>query len=550
MKKKWLKQYPDTIPHTIDMGKYESLLDIIEESFDRFGDKTAYSNMGQSLTFSDVAEQSETIAAYFQSLPHLKQGDRVAIMMPNLLQYPIVLFGILRAGLTVVNLNPLYTAHELEHILSDSKASALVVLENFAHVFEEIKDRVSVKYVFTSRIGDALRFPKRLLVNWVVHSVKKMVPDFNLPDATPIREILNQTPSSYSRPTLSQKDLAFLQYTGGTTGISKGAMLSHGNIIANLLQIKSWVAPFIAVGEEKVLTPLPLYHIFSLTANLLTFCHLGGHLILITNPRDIPLFIKTISSTPFTVMTGVNTLFNSLANHRQFKDIDFSQLKFSIGGGMAVQKDVATRWQTITQSPLIEGYGLTESSPVACVNLISSTAYSGAIGFPLPSTELSIRHENGTRCQTNEEGEIWIKGPQVMQGYWERKKETQATLTPDGWLKTGDIGRMDERGQFYLVDRKKDMILGSGFNVYPNEVENAAMLHPDVKEAAAIGVPNKHSGEVVKLYCVRHTNTLTESELRQHCKKYLTHYKLPKVVEFKDHLPKTNIGKILRRALR
>ncbi|RAP38235.1 long-chain-fatty-acid--CoA ligase [Candidatus Marinamargulisbacteria bacterium SCGC AAA071-K20] len=547
----WLKEYPEGVPPTIDTSSYESLNDMFTKSFKQFSNLPAYTNMRKTLTFGEIDILSSQFASFLQHQLGLKKGDRVAIMMPNLLQYPICLYGILKAGCIVVNVNPLYTAHELEHQLKDSGAKAIIILENFAHVLCQAISKTELKHVVTTQIGDCFPFVKRNLINFIIKFVKKMVPKWSLPGSCCFNNaLLKGMTKAYIPSHINKDDIAFLQYTGGTTGVSKGAVLSHGNILANLLQITAWIGPFVEEGKEQVLTPLPLYHIFSLSANLLTFCVLGGELILITNPRDIPKFVKKMKYIPFTILTGVNTLFNALSNSTKFKDIDFSRLKFTIGGGMAVQEEVAKNWQDMTHSPLIEGYGLTESSPVAAVNPVNMKAYNGAIGLPLPSTELSIRDDDGKELSVGDEGEIWIKGPQVMKGYWKRDEETKEVLTSDGWLKTGDIGKVDDKGYFFVVDRKKDMILVSGFNVYPNEIEEIAVKHPDILEAAAIGIPHAHSGEVVKLICVRNNNTVTERELIDHCREYLTKYKIPRTVEFVDELPKTNVGKILRRALR
>lgn len=551
MQKRWLNEYPEGVPGEINLSEFQNLIEMFNSCFQKFSHLSAYSNMGETLTFSQVDRISTQFASYLQNHLHLKKGDRVAIMLPNILQYPICLFGILKAGLVVVNVNPLYTAYELEHQLTDSGAKAIIILENFAHVLESVLAKTTVNFIITTQLADLLPFPKKQIINAAVKYIKKMIPKWTIPGSISLNQalIIGKT-GNYVSPKITHDDLAFLQYTGGTTGISKGAMLSHGNILANLLQIKAWIDPFVETGKEQVLTPLPLYHIFSLSANLLTFCLLGGELILITNPRDISAFIKKMKKTEFSILTGVNTLFNALVNHSQFKEIDFSKLKFSIGGGMAVQEEVAKSWQNITQSPLIEGYGLTESSPVASVNPINMKAYNKSIGLPLPSTELSIQNNAGKILKQGEIGEVCIRGPQVMKGYWNRVEATAEVINEDGWLKTGDIGKMDEKGYFYIVDRKKDMILVSGFNVFPNEVEEVAVKHPDILEAAAIGMPHSHSGEVVMLVCVRKTNTVSERELIDHCRQFLTNYKIPRSVKFVDELPKSNVGKILRRIVR
>ncbi|MBK8537083.1 MAG: long-chain-fatty-acid--CoA ligase [Candidatus Competibacteraceae bacterium] len=550
MEKIWLREYPPGVPADIDLNEFTSIKDILEKSCLHFADLPAYSNMGVSLRYRDMDRLSRDFGAYLQGLG-LGKGERVALMMPNLLQYPVALFGILRAGLIAVNVNPLYTPRELEHQLKDSGASAIIILENFARTLQEVIDQTAVKTVITTQLGDLFPFPKRPLINFVVKRVKKLVPTWNIPGAVPFRQALN---IGAARPLadvpLNHDDLAFLQYTGGTTGVSKGAMLTHGNMVANLQQASAWLSPFSRPAEDTIITALPLYHIFSLTANCLTFMKVGGHNILITNPRDMPGFVKELGKIKFTVITGVNTLFNGLLHTPGFDQLDFSALKISLGGGMAVQRAVAEHWQKVTGTPLIEAYGLTETSPAACINPLTLKEYNGSIGLPISSTELSIRDDQDRELGIGETGEICIRGPQVMRGYWNRPEETAQVINRDGYLRTGDIGIIDERGYTRIVDRKKDLILVSGFNVYPNEIEDVVVLHPGVLEAAAVGVPDEKSGEAVKLVVVRKDPALTAEALIEHCRQHLTAYKVPRRIEFRTELPKTNVGKILRRLLR
>ncbi len=507
--------------------------------------------MGVTLSYRDIDRLSSAFAAYLQQVLGLDRGDRVAIMLPNVLQYPVALFGILRAGLVVVNVNPLYTPRELEHQLKDSGASAILILENFAHTLQEVLERTPLRTVITTQLGDLFPFPKRPLVNFVVKRVRKMVPAWRLPGAVPLRQVLHEG----ARRTLQDvpvdhDDLAFLQYTGGTTGVSKGAMLTHGNLVANLQHASAWLGPVSRPAEEVIITALPLYHIFSLTANCLTFMKVGGHNILITNPRDMPGFVKELSKVRFTAISGVNTLFNGLLNTPGFTQLDFSALKLCLSGGMALPRAVAERWQQVTGVPLIEGYGLTETSPAVTFNPLTLREYNGSIGLPMPSTELSIRDDEGRELALGEAGEICVRGPQVMRGYWNRPGETAQVMTADAYLRTGDIGYIDARGYVRIVDRKKDMILVSGFNVYPNEVEDVAALHAGVLEVAAIGVPDEKSGEAVKLVVVKKDPALTAEALIEHCRQHLAGYKVPRLIEFRAELPKTNVGKILRRLLR
>jgi long-chain acyl-CoA synthetase len=550
VEKIWLKSYPEGVPDTVDMDEFSSIKDILEQSCARYRDLTAYSNMGARLSYGDIDQQSRYFAAFLQKRLGLQKGDRVAIMSPNLLQYPIALFGVLRAGMVVVNVNPLYTPRELEHQLKDSGAKAIVILENFCATLEEVLERTEVETVITSQIGDMLPLPKSMLINVVVKYVKKMVPAWRIDGSIPFKKSLAEGKwETLDDVTLTLDDIAFLQYTGGTTGVSKGAVLTHGNMVANLQQASAWLSGETVEGTEKIITALPLYHIFSLTANCLTFMKIGGENILITNPRDFAGFVKTLSKSSFTVITGVNTLFNALLNTPGFSDVDFSKMKVVLGGGMAVQRAVADRWKEVTGLPIIEAYGLTETAPAACINPLTNTEYNGSIGVPIPSTEGSIRDDDGNELPIGEVGEICIRGPQVMRGYWERPEETEKVFFED-WLRTGDVGRMDENGYFFIEDRKKDMILVSGFNVYPNEVEAFAVTHPNIVEAAAVGVEDEHSGEVVKLFVVVDDPAVDEDAVIEHCRVGLTGYKVPKFVEFRDELPKTNVGKILRRELR
>ena len=549
MEKIWLKNYDPRIPAEIDPDRYASLIDIFEQSAKTFASNTSYINMGASITFSELDKLSRDFAAYLQD-SGLKKGDAVAIMMPNLLQYPVALFGVLRAGMVVVNVNPLYTARELAHQLKDSNAKAIVIVENFAHTLAEVVGQTQIQQVLLTSLGDMLPPVKKWLTNFVVKYIKKLVPAFSLPEAKSFNEVLKAGQNcTYTRPQMTGSDLAFLQYTGGTTGVSKGAMLSHRNIVANLEQFSNILETVITPGKEFVVTALPLYHIFALQANCLTFVKYGCANLLITNPRDMPGFVKELEKYPFTVLTGVNTLFNGLLNTPGFANLDFSRLNFVVGGGMAVQRPVAERWQQVTGHVLLEGYGLTECSPVVTVNHPQLPAYNGSIGMPLPSTEIKLVDEAGHEVAPGETGEMLVKGPQVMEGYLNRPEAT-AEMVVDGWLATGDIARCDEQGNFYIVDRKKDMILVSGFNVYPNEIEEVAAMHPDVVEAAAVGVPCEATGELVKLFVVRRNSNLSEQDVIGHCRQHLTAYKVPKKVEFRDELPKTNVGKILRRELR
>ncbi len=551
MDQPWINSLPADVPAEIDTSRYASLLEMLESAVNTYADQPAFVNMGATLTYRKLEERSRAFAAYLQNDLKLQKGDRVAIMMPNLLQYPIALFGVLRAGMVVVNVNPLYTPRELKHQLVDSGAKAIVVVSNFASTLEQVVDQTPVKNVIITGLGDLLSTPKGTLVNFVVKYIKRLVPKYSLPHAISMRRALRAgKKAQYVKPVVKSDDIAFLQYTGGTTGVSKGAMLSHGNIVANVLQANGAYAPLLNDGKEFVVTALPLYHIFALTVNCLLFLHKGANNLLITNPRDIPGFVAELKKTPFTALTGVNTLFNALVNSEEFAALDFSRLKLSIGGGMAVQRAVADKWQNITKTRLLEGYGLTEASPLVACCPYDLAGYNGSIGLPAPSTQIQVRGDDGQVLPQGETGELFAKGPQVMMGYWQRPEETAKVIDKDGWLATGDIGYMDEKGFFYIVDRKKDMILVSGFNVFPNEVEEVVALHPKVVEVAAVGVPHEVSGELVKIFVVAKDKSLTEKELIKHCRHHLTGYKVPKLVEFRDELPKTNVGKILRRELR
>ncbi|MEW5887903.1 MAG: long-chain-fatty-acid--CoA ligase FadD [Pseudomonadota bacterium] len=551
MDKIWLKSYPPGVPAEVDINEFKSVGQMFEKSVRTYGPRTAYINMDKGLTYSELDGLSRDFAAYLQSVLGLPKGARVAIMMPNLLQYPVCVYGVLCAGYTVVNCNPLYTPRELEHQLKDSGAEVIVIVENFAHVLQEVLHNTPVKHVIVTGLGDMLGFPKSMIVNFVVKHVKKMVPAWNIPNALRFNDVLARGSRSELRPVeVTHDDIAFLQYTGGTTGVSKGAMLTHGNIVANLQQAHAWLKPFLSEGGEIIVTALPLYHIFALTANCLTFFKIGATNLLITNPRDIPGFVKELGKYKFTTLTGVNTLFNALLNDPNFAKLDFSSLRITLGGGMAVQKAVAERWKQVTGTPLIEAYGLTETSPAATINPLDLKEYNGSIGLPVPSTEIAIRDEEGHDLPIGEAGEICIRGPQVMKGYYNRPEETAKVIMADGFLRTGDVGIMDEKGFVRIVDRKKDMILVSGFNVYPNEIEAVVAMHPGVLEVAAVGVPDEKSGEAVKIFVVKKDPNLTAEALIAHCKENLTGYKVPKLVEFRTELPKTNVGKILRRALR
>jgi long-chain acyl-CoA synthetase len=549
----WLASYPAGVPAEIDVDEYPSIVAVLQGAIAKYGDRPAFSNLGKTLTYAEIDVLSAHFAAYLLGELKLKRGDRVAIMMPNCLQYPIALFGVLRAGLTVVNVNPMYTARELHHQLADAGAVAILVLDNFAHTVQEVLHETPIKHVITTSLGDRLDFPKRAVVNFVVRYIKKMVPDFDIPHALRFNDVIEagaKLPFDGADIDIGPEDIAFLQYTGGTTGVAKGAMLTHRNLVANMQQAAAWIGTNVRYGQETIITALPLYHIFALTANGLVFMKFGGLNHMITNPRDMPGFVKELKKTPFTAITGVNTLFNGLLNTPGFDQVDFSRLHLSLGGGMAVQRAVAERWKQVTGCTLVEAYGLTETSPAACINPMDLPEYNGAIGLPIPSTDACLKDDDGRLLPIGEIGELCIKGPQVMRGYWNRPEETAKVMDAEGWLHTGDMARMDERGFFYIVDRKKDMILVSGFNVYPNEVEDVIAMMPQVLEVAAVGVPDERSGEAVKVVIVPKDPSLTAEQVIAHARVSLTGYKLPRHVEFRKELPKTNVGKILRRELR
>lgn len=538
------------MPAEIDPDRFASLAELLENSVSQYADQPAFINMGAVMTYRKLEERSRAFAAYLQNGLGLKKGDRVALMMPNLLQYPIALFGILRAGMVVVNVNPLYTPRELEHQLNDSGTTAIVIVSNFAHTLEKIVFNTKVKHVILTRMGDQLSRPKATLVDFVVKYVKRLVPKYNLPDAISFRRAMHYGyRMQYIKPNIAGDDLAFLQYTGGTTGVAKGAMLTHRNMLANLEQARAAYGPVLKFGAEFVVTALPLYHVFALMVNCLLFINVGGVNLLITNPRDVPGTIKELAKYPVTSITGVNTLFNAWLHNAEFQKLDFSKLRLTVGGGMAVQKAVAEKWQKLTGKHLLEGYGLTECSPLVTGNPYNLTAYSGSIGLPVPSTDVKLVGDDGDEVALGEPGEMWVKGPQVMKGYWNRPDST-AEILRDGWLATGDIAEIDSEGYIRIVDRKKDMIIVSGFNVYPNEVEDVISSHPDVVECAAVGVPSESTGEAVKVFVVSSNPNLTTNELKTFCRRSLTAYKVPKLFEFRTELPKSNVGKILRRELR
>ncbi|MGB3181768.1 MAG: AMP-binding protein [Cyclobacteriaceae bacterium] len=547
----WFKNYPSNVRPTVDTAQFTNLNALLEDGFSRHGGKVAYENMGKTLTYAKVDELSRNFAAFLQSRG-LKPGDRIAIQMPNLLQYPVAMFGAIRAGLTVVNTNPLYTAREMAHQFKDSGAQAIVILANFASNLEEVLPETDIRTVVVTEIGDLLGGLKGSVVNFAVKYIKKMVPSYNLPDPISFKSALKLgAKATYTKTNPAPEDLVFLQYTGGTTGVSKGAMLSHSNLVSHTIQVNEWFQPLLDVNQKELMvTAIPLYHIFALAVNGMLMFHVGAHNLLITNPRDMKAFIKELKSHPFTLITGVNTLFNGLLNQPDFKDIDFSHMKGAIGGGMAVQRAVAEKWQKVTGQPLVEGYGLSETSPVLCCNPLDGTERIGTIGLPVPNTEVAIYSEEGDQLGVDETGEICARGPQVMKGYWNRREESEKSFFQDGWFRTGDMGTKSSDGFFRIVDRKKDMINVSGFNVYPNEVEDVIAMHDKVLEVAAVGVADEKSGEIVKVFVVRNDASLTEEELRQYAKKNLTGYKCPRYIEFRDELPKSNVGKILRRILK
>jgi len=551
MEKLWLNSYEQGVNAEIDITQYSSISDVFRQSVEKFAHQPAFQNMGKTLTYAEVGKLAENFASYLQNVLKLPRGERVAIMLPNLLQYPIALFGILQAGLVAVNTNPLYTPRELEHQLKDSGATTIIVLENFANTLELVLPRTQIKHVIVASVGEMFGFFKGTLMNFVLRKIKKMVPEYRISGAIPFQTTLKEGAAHTFRPvTLTREDTALLQYTGGTTGVAKGAILSHGNICANMLQAKEWIKNQLREGKETVIAALPLYHIFALTVNLMIFTNAGSKIILITNPRDMKGFIGELKKERISVFIGVNTLFNGMVNQPDFATVDFSNLRLTLGGGMATQKAVAEKWKKITGTPIVEAYGLTEASPGVCCNPLNIEAYSGGIGLPVPSTEVELRDADGKEVPVGQPGELWVRGPQVMKGYWNRPEETAKVLDSRGFLATGDIAVMDEKGWFKLVDRKKDLIVVSGFNVYPNEVEDVAASHPKVLEAACIGVSSPKTGEALKLFIVKKDESLTAEELIAFCRTELTAYKVPKDIEFRDELPKSNVGKILRRELR
>lgn len=546
----WVRNYTDGVPKNLPKSRFNNLIELFDDAFKKHStNERSFSCMGKALSYKELDRLSKNFACYLQNKLQLKKGDCLAIMMPNLLQYPIVAYGALRAGVTIVNINPLYTARELEEVLIDSKAQTIVILENFATTLESSLKNTSIKNIIITSIGECLPFPKKTLVNFVVRNIKKMVPEYNLPNLINFNETIKNH-GKYNRPDIKEDDLAFLQYTGGTTGRSKGAMLTHKNLIANTEQVLFWVNSDPSFLAGQMICPLPLYHIFALMVGLFVFFSAGCESVLVTNPRDMKGFMKLLKKLKFNGIIGVNTLFNGLLNQEDFKSLDFSGLKLSLGGGMAVTHDVAKKWQEVTGNVLIQAYGLTETSPAASANPINVEEFNGSVGLPLPSTDFSIRDENSKELGIEEEGEIWIKGPQVFKGYWNNEAETRNAKTEDGWFKSGDIGKIDKEGYVTILDRKKDLIIVSGFNVYPNEVEDIVCNNPKVNEAAAIAVKSEKTGESIKLFVVKKDESLTEEELISHCKKYLTAYKVPKVIEWSKDLPKTNVGKILRKELR
>ena len=551
MEKLWLNSYEQGVNAEIDITQYSSISDVFRQSVEKFAHQPAFQNMGKTLTYAEVGKLAENFASYLQNVLKLPRGERVAIMLPNLLQYPIALFGILQAGLVAVNTNPLYTPRELEHQLKDSGATTIIVLENFANTLELVLPRTQIKHVIVASVGEMFGFFKGTLMNFVLRKIKKMVPEYRIAGAIPFQTTLKEGAAHTFRPvTLTREDTALLQYTGGTTGVAKGAILSHGNICANMLQAKEWIKNQLREGKETVIAALPFYHIFALTVNLMIFTNAGSKIILITNPRDMKGFIGELKKERISVFIGVNTLFNGMVNQPDFAAVDFSNLRLTLGGGMATQKAVAEKWKKITGTPIVEAYGLTEASPGVCCNPLNIEAYSGGIGLPVPSTEVELRDADGKGVGIGQPGELWVRGPQVMKGYWNRPEETAKTIDARGFLETGDIAVMDEKGWLKLVDRKKDLIVVSGFNVYPNEIEEVISHNDKVMEVACIGVPNEKTGEALKVFVVKKDPSLTKEELIEFCRTELTAYKVPKDIEFRDELPKSNVGKILRRELR
>ena len=549
--KPWLNSYSEGVPENISIDEFASVADVFDRSVEKYSELPAFSNFGKILSFRELKTYTDQLGAYLKNDLGLKKGDRVAVMMPNLLQNPIAIFAILRAGLVVVNTNPLYTARELKHQLNDSGAETIIIVENFCHVLKSVVTETPVKNIIVTRMGDMLSFPKSAIINLVVKYLKKMVPAYSLPGTVSFKQALSSgAQHRFVTVPSNHDDIAFLQYTGGTTGISKGAVLTNKNMVANMQQASAWIKNIVGDNPEIIITALPLYHIFSLTANCLTFMKQGWMNYLITNPRDINGFVKEIKNLKFAAITGVNTLFNGLINHPEFKDVDFSKLRLTLGGGMSVQNSVAQRWKETTGCTLIEAYGLTETSPAACMNPMDMKEFNGMIGLPISSTEVSIQDDDWNELAIGEAGEICVRGPQVMQGYWKRPKETANVLSADGWLHTGDVGIMNEQGYVKIVDRKKDMILVSGFNVYPNEIESVIMEMPGVLEVGVVGKPDEKCGESVMAIIVKKDPALNEAAIKTHCRENLTAYKVPKTIIFANELPKTNVGKILRRELR
>jgi long-chain acyl-CoA synthetase len=551
MEKIWQRNYPEGVPAEIDSGKFASVAEIFEDAVANYRDKPAFINMGKTLSFGEIEQRTQALAAYLRVKLKLAKGDRVAVMMPNILQNPVAIFAVLRAGLTVVNTNPLYTGRELEHQLNDSGAKAIIIVDMFAHTLSKVIENTGVEHVILTSLGDELGWLKGGLVSFMVKHVKKMVPAFDLPDAVRYRDAMSVGATlAFTREPIGPEDIAFLQYTGGTTGVSKGAVLANVNVVANVEQSRAWVSGSIELGGGLIVTALPLYHIFSLTANCLSFMSFGAANYLITNPRDMKGFVAELSKIQMTAITGVNTLYNGLLNTPGFANVDFSKLTLALGGGMAVQSAVAEKWHATTGTVLLEAYGLTETSPGVSINPIDLPVYNATVGLPIPSTDISLRDDDGNEVALGKAGELCVKGPQVMRGYWQRPEATAEVLSSDGWLKTGDVAQINEQGFLRIVDRKKDMILVSGFNVYPNEIEDVVAAHAGVLEVGAIGVPDERSGEIVKIVVVKKDPVLTEEQLIAHCKELLTGYKVPKIVEFRTELPKSNVGKILRRELR
>jgi long-chain acyl-CoA synthetase len=553
MKPIWLESYPPGVPHEIDAHAYASLNDLLLESCRRFSDHVAFTCLGGTLTYADVERLSREFAAFLQQGLSLARGTRIAIMLPNVLQYPIAIFSALRAGLVVVNVNPLYTADELAYQLADSGAEAILVMENFAHTVEQVLGKTALRHVIVTRVGDLLPFRRRWLVNTAVKHLKRAVPPWSIPGALRLRDVLTAGRAKMLQEVpVAADDIAFLQYTGGTTGRAKGAVLTHANMVANVEQVAAWMSPLLKPAEETLITALPLYHVFALTANLLLFVKLGGRNVLIPNARDLRGLVRRLAKTRFTCITGVNTLFKALLDAPGFANVAARSrgvLKAAVSGGMSVERNVAEHWQLATGVPLVEGYGLTEASPVVCANRLDATTFTGKLGLPLPSTEVRVAAEDGTELPLGEAGEIFVRGPQVMHGYWAAPLETAQAFTTDGWLRSGDIARMDAQGYVEFLERKKDVIVVSGFKAYPTEIETVAMRHPGVEDAAAIGIPDDHTGEAVALFVVKKDPGLTVSAIRDHCRRHLTGYKRPKTIEFRERLPKSVIGKTLRRAL-